>query len=247
MAEAANIKHLVRQGECLSSIADAYGLFWEAIWNCPDNAELKKLRQEPTILSEGDIVWVPLRQGRDESCATDTKHKFRRKGVPARLRLRILKTSETQVEENTSELSEEEQDTVVYEDPDPVEPPMDEPWSNAPYQLDIDGKLFEGETDGDGRLEITIPPKAQKGNLIMEPGTARERYFALALGHLDPVTTVQGVADRLNHLGYGNSRPAEVTPELAESIRLFQRTNGLDISGEADEATQDKLKELHGS
>ena len=243
-----DLKHRVQQGDCIASIAEAHGFFWETLWKLPENSGLKQLRKEPTILQEGDVVQIPELREKEEHCGTEARHKFTRKGVPAILRMRILKTSETEEEENTVEPPDTEQEEVIFEDPDPVKAPADEPWKNAAYTLDIDGRLSKGKTDGDGKLEVMIPQGARDGMLIMEPGTPHERHFSLALGHLDPVTTVQGVADRLNHLGYGGgSRPKEMTPELAESIRVFQRVHGLKVTGEADQTTQDKLQELHGS
>jgi hypothetical protein len=38
-----------------------------------------------------------------------------------------------------------------------------------------------------------------------------------------------------------------MTPGLAAAINSFQRANGIRATSEADEATQNKLKELHGS
>ena len=239
---------VVEQGDCISSIADEHGFFWETLWNLPENSELKQQRKEPTILREGDVVHVPDLRPKDESCATEQLHKFKRKGVPAKLKLRMLRSPQNDAAENTVEPPDQDQDVVSHEDPRPADAPADEPWSNADYTIDIDGKFTRGKTDGDGKLEVSIPPGAGSGMLTMEPGTPRERKFPLALGHLDPVDTVAGVADRLNHLGYGGgTRPSEMTPDLAASISDLQRANGLKVSGETDEATQNKLKELHGS
>lgn len=239
---------VVEQGDCISSIADEHGFFWETLWNHPENSELKQQRKEPTILQEGDVVHVPDLTPKTEDCATEKSHKFKRKGVPAKLKLRMLRSPENDQKENVAEPPDTDQDVVSHEDPEPVEAAPDEPWKNADYTIDIDGKFTRGKTDGDGKLEVPIPPGAQRGMLTMEPGTPRERKYPLALGHLDPVDTPAGTADRLNHLGYGDgSRPAEMNEQLAASISEFQRANDLEVTGEADEATQNKLKELHGS
>lgn len=83
-------RHVVQQGECVSSIAARYGLFWETVWNDPGNAQLKKLRRDPNVLLPGDVVVVRDRQLREESRPTDAKHSFVRKGVPAKVKLRLV-------------------------------------------------------------------------------------------------------------------------------------------------------------
>ena len=84
------IQHLVQQGECVSSIATQYGLFWETVWNDPGNAQLKQLRRDPNVLLPGDVLVVRDRQLREESRPTDAKHSFVRKGVPAKVKLRLV-------------------------------------------------------------------------------------------------------------------------------------------------------------
>ncbi|MDQ6663194.1 MAG: peptidoglycan-binding protein [Acidobacteriota bacterium] len=82
--------HVVEQGECMASIGASYGFDWRTLWNHPENASLKKLRQDPNVLYPGDVVAVPDRVLREENRATDTRHKFVVKGVPETLRLRLL-------------------------------------------------------------------------------------------------------------------------------------------------------------
>ncbi|MBS3919714.1 MAG: peptidoglycan-binding protein [Deltaproteobacteria bacterium] len=246
------INYKVKQGDCLASIAEKHGFSWETLWNLPENNGLRRKHQEPTILLPDEIVRIPDRREKEENGATEQRHRFRKKGTPALLRLQVMRPAEPD-EEQPSELTgeeapEEEPLEVVEEDPPPPDAEADEPWADAPYVLNIDGRLTEGRTDGEGKLEVPIPPGARKGRLTMEPGTEREKVYPLRLGHLDPITSVSGVADRLNNLGYHNgSRPTEMTPDLREALRAFQKANNLRESGEADQATQDKLSEIHGS
>ncbi len=91
--------HKVRQGECISSIAFVYGFFPDTIWNDPANAELKQKRKDPNVLFPGDTVYIPTRRLKEEPGGTGQKHRFRRKGVPAKFRLRLLLNDEPRMSE----------------------------------------------------------------------------------------------------------------------------------------------------
>jgi N-acetylmuramoyl-L-alanine amidase len=81
----------VQQGDCLSSIACEYGFLPDALWNHPDNADLKQKRKDPNVLAKGDVITIPDIEIREVSKPTEQKHEFRRKGVPAKLKIQILK------------------------------------------------------------------------------------------------------------------------------------------------------------
>lgn len=84
-------EYLVQEGECLASIAEAFGFFWQTIWDDPANAELKKLRANPYVLLAGDTVVIPDKTVKSLPCATGKRHVFRRRGVPIPYKLRLLR------------------------------------------------------------------------------------------------------------------------------------------------------------
>jgi LysM repeat protein len=83
-------QHTVQQGDCFSSIAAQYGFPWKTLWNHPSNSELKQLRKDPSVLYPGDVVNIPDKDIREESRSTDVRHKFKKKGEPTHIKIRLL-------------------------------------------------------------------------------------------------------------------------------------------------------------
>ncbi|MCK4823593.1 peptidoglycan-binding protein [bacterium] len=206
-------KHTVKQGECISSIANKYGFFWETLWNLSENTELKQKRKEPNILHPGDEVFIPEKEAKTESCATEQQHRFRKKGLPAKLRIRILHNNE--------------------------------PVGEAEYALAVEGKHYEGQTDADGWIEQPIPPDAREGTLLLRD---KAYEFDLLLGNLDPLDEVSGIQGRLKNLGFDPGPvDGKMGPRTNGALREFQEMYGLEITGQSDDPTKEKLKETHGS
>jgi hypothetical protein len=136
---------------------------------------------------------------------------------------------------------------VVTEDAREPAKLVDQPRKGVPYVVLIDGIAERGVTDDDGRIELSIPPNAKSGTLILEPGTLREHTMALQLGHLDPPEDLAGLKQRLANLGFEcRDRTSEPTEGFAEALRGFQAKYGLPETGEADGATRAKVRSLHG-
>lgn len=74
----------------MSSIAFSRGFFWRTLWNLPANAELKAKRKNPNVLLTGDVVHIPDLAVKSQPGATDQQHEFVLKGVPEKLRLKLM-------------------------------------------------------------------------------------------------------------------------------------------------------------
>jgi hypothetical protein len=130
---------------------------------------------------------------------------------------------------------------------------LDKPRKNENYVLKVAGKLIQGTTDGDGKLEHFIPGNAKIAQLILREG---KEIMNLTLGGLDPLDLATGVIQRLNNLGYktGSSAkagvlakdafndPKKLSKKLINAIKTFQADNNLEQSGTIDDKVLALLK-----
>lgn len=82
--------YIVKQGDCISSIAAKFGLFPDTISRHSNNTSFGDKNKELEILKPGDEIFVPEKGIREEGCGTEEKHSFRRLGVPAYFRIQLL-------------------------------------------------------------------------------------------------------------------------------------------------------------
>ncbi|MGH1341309.1 MAG: LysM peptidoglycan-binding domain-containing protein [Nannocystales bacterium] len=132
--------HVVRRGECISSIAEKHGFFWQTLWDAPENRTLRETRGDPNVLLPGDRVSVPeIRQKEQPNCHTGLLHRFKRRGIPERLRMRFVHADEG-------------------------------PKANMGYLFDEGGNGRRGETDGDGYLEEWISTRLRVVTITFDDG-----------------------------------------------------------------------------
>jgi len=207
-------EYIVKQGDCISSIAFERGFFPETIWNDPKNESLKQERKNLNALLPGDVVFIREKEEKKETVAYQKRHRFKRKGVPEKLVIRFMKD--------------------------------DKPRAAEKYELDIDGKKTEGETDDDGYIKAVISPDA---NLAIITFMKTGEEYSLQLGHLDPVTVISGVQGRLDNLGfYSGPVDGNLNEALTKAIKEFQEKylSKEQATGELNELTQEKLRQTYG-
>lgn len=115
--------------------------------------------------------------------------------------------------------------------------------ANEPYELDVDGNVTTGVTDADGGVSLPVPGSARRGLLTVGP-VDDQVVYELQLGQLAPISTSDGVRDRLRNLG---QQVGGDDASLAAALRAFQERQGLPATGQPDAATRDRLVELHGA
>ena len=130
-----------------------------------------------------------------------------------------------------------------------------------PLQLKIEVRDFDGNP---ANLELKYKVESDAGKLTLPSGLFRKPILRawengtitveklaiqdvpLKIGWLDPVEYQSGQVARLNNLGY-NAGVVEAPDDqqFRSAVEEFQCDNGLDVTGACDQATQDKLKEVH--
>lgn len=208
------------QGECLASIAKQHGFAtWKALYDHPDNAELKKKRQNPNVLHPGDRVVIPDKEAKEVECATGKVHSFKVKQPTSVVRI-TLKNAAGEA------LADKRYEIVVN-------------GQTLSGTTDGSGKLEHAVPDDATSGELRVWP----GGAFHGPLT-----FPLKIGHLDPHDEITGIQSRLKNLGF-NPGPVDgiLGDRTRRALRAFQAKNQLRVTGEADDATKAKLGEAHGS
>lgn len=212
--------HIVRPGECMESIAADHGVSSQSLWSHPGNEGLRERREHPGVLRQGDIVAVPEPVPGPEVVCGQT-HRFSARRPRAKLALSL-------------------------------EGDDGRPAAALAYRLVVGQLTMAGSTGADGELTEMVPATAREARLILEPDTERMRSLTLQLGALDPLDGLDGVKQRLANLGYPREEELREfgegrTEQLARALTQFQGDEGLDETGEADEATRRRLRERHGT
>lgn len=214
-----SIKHRVKQGECLSSIAREAGLnSWNDIYSHQDNSELRKQRPNPNILFPGDLVIVPNAIEKSEQASTEQRHIFQRRQETSILSLRLLDEGW-------------------------------QPLAGKSYKLLVGLEVRDGVLDGDGRLKESIPLNVGQVSLELSLDDNDDVVaWRLDLKALDPLDTNLGVQERLKNLALNpGAIDGFLGPRTEAAIRRFQYSHGLEETGHIDRAFLKKLEEVYGS
>lgn len=214
------IRHVVAQGECLTSIAASYGFSdYRLIYDDPANEAFKQRRKDPHVIFPGDVLTIPDRGGKEESCDTGKEHRF-----TVKLGRRLLRIA----------LRDHEDKAIAGVD----------------YVLAVDGQDLTGKTDGDGILEQTVPAQASQGVVTLPKFGVKWGiqigHLDPVHDHDADEAILSGVRARLVNLGY--LAGGEGNAEVKEAIAEFQRDalGREEPDGVPDRETRDALLDRHG-
>jgi hypothetical protein len=212
-------EHIVRQGECIQSIAWQHGIHPDALWHLDGNADLRGHR-DPSMLLPGDRVAVPARGATGRTLAVSS-------GGNVRARVSIPR-SEVKLRFQIG----------------------GEPRSNLRYTAVFDGERQEGTTDGDGVATLNVRASTRRICITLhdtDDAGEFDEVLHFAVGGLDPHDSVSGAQARLGNLGFHPGPvDGDAGPRTQAAVRAFQRTEGLDATGELDGATLSKLRDKLG-
>jgi hypothetical protein len=213
--------YIIDTGDSTTALAFEHGLFWKTVWDHAENSDLKQKRKQPNILAPGDELYIPEIKPREESCATEKRHRFRRKGVPEKLNLQILKLN--------------------------GKPRANEPYR---FVID-DVILREGKLDGEGKLSEFIPNNAKTGKLWLgEKYDDGPISLQLGnLDPVDTIRGVQHRLKNLGF--WRGPINGEDDADLHKVVRKFRAQHKLaevpEDQSPIDDEFRDKIKELHQS
>lgn len=126
----------------------------------------------------------------------------------------------------------------------------EEPYAEKHFKLSSGGKVFEGETTGDGRIDVELPENAAVAQIELWidefPEGKTKSYTINLLAALPPPSTSIGAKQRLKNLGYYEGTVEDTIDGLAPALKWFQKDWELTQSGALDQRTQAALKEAAG-
>jgi N-acetylmuramoyl-L-alanine amidase len=209
----------VKQGDHLSKIAKDNGFTdYTIIWDHPNNAGLKKKRQNPNVLFPGDQLFIPDMEEKQEPGATDKKHTFTVDKKTLKLRLVLEDIYEKPIAGAQCALLIDGQ----------------------VYQLTTDGH-------GKLEQEIPLDAKEGVLTIRGDQTPFANEVIPIKIGHLDPVDEPSGQISRLNNLGYSAGKlDGSDASALESAVEEFQCDHSLKVDGICGPVTQAKLKEVHG-
>ncbi|MFN0100768.1 MAG: peptidoglycan-binding domain-containing protein [Bryobacteraceae bacterium] len=79
----------IGEKDTAESLGFGAGLTWETVWSAPENAPLRNGRREGLVLNPGDRLFIPDRRQQWKDAPIDRRSRFRRQGVPSKIRLKI--------------------------------------------------------------------------------------------------------------------------------------------------------------
>jgi N-acetylmuramoyl-L-alanine amidase len=215
--------YVVQQGDCLASIASAYGFSnWRTIYDYPQNADFRALRPNPNVLFPGDTLVIPDKTPSPFETRTGQAFTFVLKREATLLRLRFPDAGASRYRLEVD---------------------------GAPAQsasLEAGAVLAVEIPPGATRGSLVIWPS--DFDSAEEAGDAAQEW-TLKIGALDPPTENTGIQARLRNLGYDvGTIDGIIGPRTTEAIKAFQSDHPpLKVDGICGPKTTEALVTTYGT
>lgn len=215
--------HAIGEGDSIAQVALPQGYTIAEVWDHAGNEALRERCGHPNQLAPGAVLTLPPWKGKELLLPTGMVHIFTLHQEP-------LTIVSVQVIDGDAACADQE-------------------WS---FKVDGEAPL-SGVCDGDGVVELSLPVTVQSGVLTIgkqsspdEEQPKNANGFRLQIDHLQPISEITGVRQRLANLGFWWEIPDRSEDErLTAAVRSFQVRTGLDPSGSIDDQTRSKLVDLH--
>lgn len=211
------IQHTVKQGETTAGLAAEHGLFADTIWNDAANAELKKKRKDMNVLLPGDVLVIPDRRLKEVDKPDAGKHRFKRKGIPAHLKIRVFLRGKPCAGKSFS-LFVNGREIKGVTDSDGRLDEMIDPSADSAVLALVDESL---------ELEVQIGDLDPVDTLSGQKGRLNNLGYRAG----DPAAPEE----------------AETKAQFRSAVEEFQCDHALKVDGVCGPKTQAKLEEIHGS
>lgn len=211
--------HVVKQGECLSSIAGQYGFAdYKVIYEHERNAEFKRRRPNPNLIYPGDELFIPDIRPKTVTLQTDQSYRIVVRLPKRKIKLRLVDT-------------------------------FGEPISRTDFQLLLDGAPDpkSGTTGAKGEIEAEIPFNVGTVKVVAGDESIELNVGHLnPMSHVDD-KGISGIQARLANLSYYSGEVNGVLgKETEHAIRRFQLHHGMAVDGAITDELRSKLEEKHG-
>ena len=120
--------------------------------------------------------------------------------------------------------------------------------TNAPYQLTLGGKVYEGEVDNSGTIQHELPKGAKQGILKLYPYGKDGGIWnwAIDIQGQKKHTEVKGMQSRLANMGFYQGKiDGDLGKKTRRALRRMQKNYRLVEDGEYGEATKAMLNAVH--
>jgi hypothetical protein len=242
--------HVVKQGECLHSIAAQEGYFWDTIWKDGQNATLREKRKDPSVLFAGDAVSIPDKRAKTAPVSSGRVNRFQVKGIPVKLRL-IVQFNEQPIANEAYTLDVRGSVHKGQTDAQGLLEEFIDPGADS-GELTIRDLVFELEFGAMDPVEEDVGVQARLQNLGLYHGaldgdvgpltkTAVAEFQATVgletTGDLDPTTRERLLAHH-REIGKANEKPSQ--EPVAESADTAPTDAETAVAGVGDPTAEDE-------